>query len=205
MAAVDADRASIHAGTWRRVAAELSDSLARNSQTELRVADVGAGLLSMLELVLSGSGGDGGGDGRGRSHGDREGRLPSLLATLRQNGVELEEVHYYAYEPNRALEPECVKVLQSLGFSLQVKTENDDGDQLELVFVRRAKQPAGQPRCTVYLRCGVMWCECVRACVCGVCAWRAPPASEKAMGGGSGGGCVAVAVVCPRRRCALER
>lgn len=49
-------------------------------------------------------------------------------------------------------------MLQSLGFTLQVQTsdddvDNNDDDMLELVFVRRAdSHRKGEPRCTVYLR-----------------------------------------------------
>ena len=174
------DENSIHAETWKRMIAELSKMLLReqppqqlqqqpSSAATLQIVDVGAGLLSMLKLFLLGS--DDIGDGKGRNphqhkhhlhhppHKQAESRLPSALATLQQNGIALEDVHYYAYEPNRALESPCIQVLQSLGFSLQVQTENDD-DQLELVFVRRASSKSGspskdqqpQPRCTVYLR-----------------------------------------------------
>jgi len=56
------------------------------------------------------------------------------LSTLHHNnGIQLEDLHHFAHEPNRSLEAECVKVLQSLGFVLQVKTD-DEEQHLELVL-----------------------------------------------------------------------
>jgi len=150
------DQQSIDAKTWMQMISELGDSLLQKQQqtTALQIVDVGAGLLSMLKLVLNGSE-----DSTNLQRKHQRQRLPSLLSTLyHNNGIQLEDLHYFAYEPNRSLEAECIKVLQSLGFVLQVKTD-DEEQHLELVFVRRAQQrlpgqhqQLQQPRCTVYLR-----------------------------------------------------
>jgi hypothetical protein len=124
--------------------------------TSLTLVDVGAGLLSMLVLVL------GGGNNIGHGgHGTEEASLPSLWQKLKETRLlhQLSRIDYYAYEPNRELEVACTKVLQDLGFDLQEQRfwdamdRDDDEDHIvELVFVRKQAGPQQQPLVTVYLR-----------------------------------------------------
>jgi hypothetical protein len=77
---------------------------------------VGAGLLFMLKLVLEGS-----------VERDRNNEtLPSLLDGLQNDGIQLKQIHYFAYEPNKELESACVEELQRLGFNLQSREETDE-------------------------------------------------------------------------------
>lgn len=144
------DRTSMHTETWMQMISELTRNLllqehpnhAATTTRTLTIVEIGAGLLSMLTLVLAGSDHDDDGNNHYSRH-----RLPSLLGTLQENGVDLSEVHYYAYEPNQGLEPACVDVLESLGFTLQSSEQHSHGK--EAVFVR----PVGNiSSCTVYLR-----------------------------------------------------
>jgi hypothetical protein len=135
----------------------------RTTITSLTVVDVGAGLLSMLGLMMLG------GDSSNNNNNNNIDRdtscLPSLWQTLEEHQLlhQLSQIDYYAYEPNRELQVACTKVLQALGFELQEQRNwdaamdrNDEEDHnLELIFVR--KQSAGQPQqqqplFTVYLR-----------------------------------------------------
>jgi FMN phosphatase YigB (HAD superfamily) len=93
------DAQSIHAPTWNQVAANLV--LAPNDI--LRVADVGAGVLSMLSLLLKGQ------------H-DKK----ALLQMMKVKGVE-----YFAYEPNMSLLEACRENLKRLGFQLQTESEHE--------------------------------------------------------------------------------
>ena len=95
------DAQSIHAPTWDQVAANLHVVLAPNDI--LRVADVGAGVLSMLSLLLKGQ------------H-DKK----ALLQMIKVKGVE-----YFAYEPNKSLLEACRENLKRLGFQLQTESEHE--------------------------------------------------------------------------------
>ena len=84
------DAQSIHAPTWNQVASNLV--LSPNGI--LRVADVGAGVLSMLSLLLKGQD-------------DKK----ALVNMINVKGVE-----YFAYEPNESLLEACCDNLKRLGF-----------------------------------------------------------------------------------------
>jgi len=71
----------------------------------LRVADVGAGLLSMLSLLLKG----------------QHDKKP-LLNMLHQK---VKGVEYYAYEPNESLLEGCRENLKRLGFTLKEEKESE--------------------------------------------------------------------------------
>ncbi|GKZ01014.1 hypothetical protein MPSEU_001052800 [Mayamaea pseudoterrestris] len=119
------DLTSLNRGTYQRMVREIV--AASSSSDRVVIADLGAGLLSMLQLLLNGHGDD----------------LPSLLGALPSNST---TIHYYAYEPNRALEQPCMSILQDMGF-VWSDTINDD----EHVYVRPSN--GNLPRVIVHLRC----------------------------------------------------
>jgi threonine dehydrogenase-like Zn-dependent dehydrogenase/FMN phosphatase YigB (HAD superfamily) len=100
------DKVSIHARTWNRLRTELADS----SRTKLTIVDIGAGLLSMLDLSLHGS--------------DRLAPLWSDEATF---------VDYYAYEPNRNLRDLIMARLDQWGFH---RVDSDSSSLLPMVYRR---------------------------------------------------------------------
>jgi hypothetical protein len=93
------DVQSIHAPTYHAIAQHLS----MPQDGILRVADFGAGILSMLELLL-------------------EGRhdKPPLLKILNRK---VKGIEYVAYEPNMGLLEGCKEKLSRLGFKLREEQE----------------------------------------------------------------------------------
>ncbi len=113
------DAQSIHAPTYEQVAKHVKVS----SDGILRVVDVGAGLLSMLSLILKG----------------QQDKKP-LLKLMKQQQQQVKGMEYYAYEPNESLWNACREKLQQLGFSLQHETKS------QLVY------HCSNPNTTVYLK-----------------------------------------------------
>lgn len=116
----DVDSVSINESVWERLGEVLSlEAVPSLSDGILRVADVGAGLLSMLQMVLVGGGGK-----------------RSLLDMLRSNDAiaSLKEVHYYAYEPNRNLLEECRDKLHKLGFVETEAMKSASGEEVDFLF-----------------------------------------------------------------------
>uniref|UniRef100_A0A7S2Y7W5 Enoyl reductase (ER) domain-containing protein n=1 Tax=Entomoneis paludosa TaxID=265537 RepID=A0A7S2Y7W5_9STRA len=134
---------SFHRDTWASFLTETATMLQARSRAEsLVVVDLGAGLLSMLRLMLG-----------GHDHED----LPSLTSFLSQNMDALSKIDnivYHAYEPNINLAPECIKILESLGFvqdtEAGVDSSKDFGSSTELLFYRQ--EQGGMPYMEVRLR-----------------------------------------------------
>jgi hypothetical protein len=133
------DQASINKELWMQMTAELTDLVVDHHLTTLTIVDVGAGLLSMLKLLVVTS---------DIEDGTYDHRLPSLLGSIQQKCRSLKEVHYYAYEPNLGLESACIHDLQVSGFRLQ----SSQHDGKELVFVRPAVETFDEATVTVYVR-----------------------------------------------------
>ena len=123
---------SIDPHVWEQLARQLSSRILQKGDGVLRLADLGAGMLSMMELVILGGG-----------NGDRE--KPSLFSLILDflksnygNGDDaapaFTKVEYYAYESNLSLLEGCRERLQKLGFE-------EDGSSLEngLLFKREFK------------------------------------------------------------------
>ncbi len=94
---------------WETLAKELALRLQQTKTGTLRVADLGAGMLSMIELFMNGGG-------------ENEKLKTSMLALVRNmlgssdNGDELRELEYFAYESNTNLLGGCEEKLRQLGF-----------------------------------------------------------------------------------------
>jgi len=99
------DAKSINVDVWQRLADELQSKVVPNlADGVLRIADVGAGVLSMLEMMFVGGGGK-----------------PSLFGMIQKSadgpGPALRQIHYTAYESNLNLIQGCKDTLERLGFS----------------------------------------------------------------------------------------
>ena len=99
------DAAAINLEVWQRLAKELKDSVVPSLEDGvLRIADVGAGLLSMLRLMVQG--------GSGKA---------SLFDELQSSDGKfpdgLKQIHYYAYESNTNLVEGCKDTMTDLGFT----------------------------------------------------------------------------------------
>lgn len=118
------DRRSIHTETWNKVVRELRETLiderceiltgAECDYSDLWIVDLGAGLLSMLDLLL---------------HGDHELGLSALIPTsdLSPMNATTKKVHYTAYESNKELYKSTHDRLLSWGFNVVEKdTSNQD-------------------------------------------------------------------------------
>ncbi len=107
------DMNAINPRVWDQLAQRLAFRVQRSADGVLRIADLGAGMLSMLVLIIKGGGVD-----------DRE--KPSMLALI-DNYLEANQKHdnpsrplvkleYTAYEPNLSLLQGCKNRLLRMGF-----------------------------------------------------------------------------------------
>ena len=107
------DMNAINPRVWDQLAQQLAFRVQRSAAGVLRIADLGAGMLSMLELIIKGGGAD-----------DRE--KPSMLALI-NNYLEanqkydhptrpLGKLEYNAYESNLRLLHGCKNRLLRIGF-----------------------------------------------------------------------------------------
>lgn len=109
------DRRSLHTSTWNGVVSELENRWNKGIAV-LRIVDLGAGLLSILDLIL---------------HGDDNLGLESLpLQDHRTQGM----LHYTAYESNTALFHEIHAILQTWGFQVA-----DTVSSVETIYYHRHK------------------------------------------------------------------
>lgn len=97
------DRKSINSGLWNKVICSLQDL----GKLEVHIADLGAGVLSMLDLFL---------------HGD----VNNGLRPLRGDTEAPAYIQYTAYESNTKLYTECHQKLISWGFVLSEKVGNNE-------------------------------------------------------------------------------
>jgi threonine dehydrogenase-like Zn-dependent dehydrogenase len=108
------DRASINTECYNKVIDEINS---RPEQT-IRIVDVGAGLLSILDVFL---------------HGDEQAGFHALAKG--------KQIQYTAYESNQALWNTCQKLLESWGFALQEQLSDDEfvyeSRNVELRFLLR--------------------------------------------------------------------
>ena len=113
----EVDIKAINEMVWEKLAQELSSRI--EGSRELRIIDVGAGLLSMLDLVLHG--------GAGKD---------SLVTLAKLNGT----INYVAYESNRNLLQTCYDRLYALGF---VEDEVTTSKENEYIFSREKDKELG--------------------------------------------------------------
>lgn len=157
------DRESIHRETWMKLIDELTlllvedaqslehegiDSPEHTSSVPLTIVDLGAGILPMLRLILMGSSDSNNADEKCENN-PNEDRLPSIITSIRQRGVAIEHIQYYAYEPNQGLESSCVEQLYFLGFGLQSSQHTDNGK--EMIFTRHPKRNEQHQQPTIYV------------------------------------------------------
>jgi threonine dehydrogenase-like Zn-dependent dehydrogenase/FMN phosphatase YigB (HAD superfamily) len=99
------DAKALHRPTWATLAKELRALLRSSPETELQIVDVGAGMLAMLKLILNGH---------------EESLMPSIISLLLEDCVAnkalFTRIRYFAYEPNRELQSQCIEILEEMGF-----------------------------------------------------------------------------------------
>jgi len=126
------DMASINSDVWMQLAKELSSRLrlpittssssnSDSSSSTLRVVDVGAGLLSMLRMILDGGG------GKESLISLLEGEEGKSESPSSSSSSSLRNLQYIAYEPNRNLVEECRTVLTSMGFTEHSSSDHSHG------------------------------------------------------------------------------
>ena len=126
----EVDANAIDPNVWEELARRLSSRLERPREAEetvgntLRVADLGAGMLSMVDLMLNGGG-----------EGDREKEGMLALMDKFMNGKDrVAMLEYFAYESNSNLFKGCKEKLLRLGF--EETTRQDDSSDGEATFTR---------------------------------------------------------------------
>ena len=161
------DLRSMNRQTWNHLIQEIIEQQQyRNSRNNkkaisnnnkiFQIVDVGAGVLSMLRLIINGYNTTTTTNHKYNNNNDNNDNndttlnvddddmsMPSLLSVLQQqqqqkyhpsnnnnSGDEccLEEIHYYAYELNKALRSACINELKTLGFVVLQKPLNDDNN-----------------------------------------------------------------------------
>lgn len=114
------DFESIDPKVWSRLAKELTLCAKRKQDSRLVIADLGAGMLSMLDLILYGGG-----------SGDQV--KESLLTLINEKKdanesprtLRTTQLEYYAYETNPNLLEACKMKLKSMGFSENQRTSGE--------------------------------------------------------------------------------
>lgn len=107
---------------WQQLAEELSHRIEQKQDCVLRIADLGAGMLSMLELIILGGG-------------EEDRAKPSLLclvhhfldsrqAQYADPRLPITHLEYYAYESNLNLLKGCKERLRALGFK-EITSHNE--------------------------------------------------------------------------------
>eukprot|EP00985_Skeletonema_marinoi_P016222 scaffold8664_cov143-Skeletonema_marinoi.AAC.2 len=104
------DAHAIDTSVWETLAQELSLRLQQKKNGTLRVADLGAGMLSMLELFMNG-----GGENE-RSKASMFNLIRNILGSSGNSDNQLTELEYFAYESNTNLLDGCKEKLWKLGF-----------------------------------------------------------------------------------------
>ncbi|KAK1748031.1 NAD-dependent alcohol dehydrogenase [Skeletonema marinoi] len=104
------DANAIDTSVWETLAQELSLRLQQKKNGTLRVADLGAGMLSMLELFMNG-----GGENE-RSKASMFNLIRNIFGSSGNSDEQLTELEYFAYESNTNLLDGCKEKLWKLGF-----------------------------------------------------------------------------------------
>jgi len=115
------DAVSINANVWNTLITKLLDQLRNNDENQtLRVVDLGAGLLSMLKMILNGEGKD------------KVSLVDKILLDYKdENNSTIKELQYRAYEPNENLFHTCQEFLFNLGF-----VQQNNSTENEIIFYR---------------------------------------------------------------------
>jgi hypothetical protein len=128
------DRRSLHAETWNKVVKEMKETLLDDNYetttgvgsdySDLWIVDLGAGLLSMLDLLL---------------HGDDELGLSALISTSDLHSIDSvnKTVHYTAYESNQELYKSSHERLLSWGFDVVEKKASDKDEAIDIINYRK--------------------------------------------------------------------
>jgi len=133
------DLAAIHPSVWQKMTKTIfnHDNTTNDRMDFVRIVDVGAGLLSMLDLILNGGGGK-----------------EPLVGEMR-DGSSLE---YIAYESNQELLETCKDRLISMGFQEEKKGKliggkgNCDESVDEYIFERKGRKKSSGVNVKVLLR-----------------------------------------------------
>lgn len=139
------DMNAISPVVWDQLAQELALRIHDNNINVLRIADLGAGMLSMLELILLGGG-------------EEDRKKPSLLDLIdkylelgQKNSNpphRITKVEYFAYESNSNLLHECKGLLVRLGFQeIEIKSQESS-----LIFNLPASKSEHDLEITIHLR-----------------------------------------------------
>ena len=111
---------AINTSVWEKLAQQLALRMQQNDDGTLRIADLGAGVLSMLELIIVGGGED-------------DQKKPSLLSLVNeslesaknnQKHHSFAKLEYFAYESNLNLLNSCKDRLSKMGFQ---EMQDEDG------------------------------------------------------------------------------
>ena len=120
------DEQSINVAVWNQLGKQLARRMATTKNDVLMIVDVGAGLLSMLKLILNGS--------SSQQKCNKESLL-SNLAKDKDHPIKVKELIYTAFEPNIQLLEGCRSTLKQLGF-----TENETTKEKSFEFSLRNKE-----------------------------------------------------------------
>lgn len=119
------DMNAINPFVWEELAQELALRMQQGNDDVLRIADLGAGMLSMLELLLNGG---------GEAESQKESFLTLMNKVFESGGTSGDEqlrtvskLEYFAYESNMNLLEGCRERLHRLGFREVDEGQKDGG------------------------------------------------------------------------------
>ena len=142
------DRRSLNAGIWNKVVKELKNKMLDEScesqngptstQKDLWIVDLGAGLLSMLDLLL---------------HGDNGLGLSALISSSDLSSIDTTNriLHYTAYESNQELYESSHERLLSWGFTVVERKGSNKNRAIDIIDYQK-KQDGIDLRVKLVLR-----------------------------------------------------
>ena len=145
------DQDSLHGPTWECFLDQIAQMIRAKTRAEpLVIVDLGAGLLSLLRMLLQGrekslqsnNNNSVGPSTDNLSHSSSSPSCPSLKTLFQTDAkvqAKLDRIVYYAYESNQQLLAECQQTLNSLGFVSDVDKNDMDtaNKEEELVYYRQ--------------------------------------------------------------------
>ena len=139
------DMQAINPTVWNQLAQQLALRMQQSGDGTLTIAELGAGMLSMLELIIAGG---------GKDAAEKRSML-DLLNALLDPPQRIKKLEYFAYESNANLLDGCKETLRRMGFQECQESSSEDGAS----FTCTLPEPANDIEITLHFRQTDFQCE----------------------------------------------